>query len=181
MNETVELCVSVDSADNTEIGDTDDDFLPFRGNRSEEPSTSTPKHRKRSLINDVNDYSINRSSIRRERHKLCQDISQQLKSKFNPNTPLTVHWDGKPLKDLTGKELVDRVPVIVSGLEIYKLLGVPKLISVTGEAQGTAVTQLLENWGVQHLIRALCFDTTTTNTGRIKGACPLLEEKYKMN
>jgi len=42
----------------------------------------------RSLGNDVNDYSINRSSICRERHKLRQDISQQLKSKFNPNTPL---------------------------------------------------------------------------------------------
>ena len=116
MNETIELCVSADSADNTETGDTDDDFLPFRGNRSEEPSTSMPKHRKRarksiisselaatmdrtklsdckatfmlaanarSLGNDVKDYSFNRSSIRRECHKLHQDISQQLKSKFN--------------------------------------------------------------------------------------------------
>ena len=136
MNETVELCLSADSADNTETGDMDDDFLPFRRNLSEEPSTSTPKHRKRarksiispelaatmdrtklsdrkatfmlpatarSLGNDVNDYTINRSSIRRERHKLRQDISQDLKNKFNPNTPLTVHWDGKLLKDLTGK------------------------------------------------------------------------------
>ena len=44
--ETVELCVSTDSADNKETGDTDDDFLPFRGNESEEPSTSMPKPRK---------------------------------------------------------------------------------------------------------------------------------------
>jgi len=47
MNETVELCVSVDSADNMDTGNTDDDFLPFRRNQSEEPSTSMPKHRKR--------------------------------------------------------------------------------------------------------------------------------------
>jgi len=72
----------------------------------------------RSLGNDVIDYSINRSSICRERQKLRQDISQQLKSKFNQNTPLTVHWDGKRLKDLTGKELLDRLSVILSGLEI---------------------------------------------------------------
>jgi len=119
MKETIELCVSADIADNTETGDTDDDFLPFRGNWSEEPSTSMPKHRKRarksiispelaatmdrtklsdckatfmlattarSLGNDVNDYSFNRLSIRRECHKLRQDISQQLKSKFNPKS-----------------------------------------------------------------------------------------------
>jgi len=135
----------------------------------------------RSLGNDVNDYTINRSSIRRERHKLRQDISQHLKNKFNPNTPLTVHWDGKLLTDLTGKELVDRLPVFVSGLETNQLLGVPKLISGTGEAQATAVNQLLEDWGVQHLIRALCFDTTSTNTGHINGACPLLEAKLGRN
>jgi len=51
------------------------------------------------------------------------------------------------LKDLTGKKLVDRLPVIVSGLETNQLLGVPKLISGTGEAQATAVNQLLEDWG----------------------------------
>jgi len=77
-----------------------------------------------------------------------QDISQQLKSKFNPNTPLIVYWDRNLLKDLTGKELVDCLPVIVSGLETNQLLGVPKLISGTGEAQATAVNQLLEDWGV---------------------------------
>ena len=56
-----------------------------------------------------------------------------------------------------------------------QICGVQKLISSTGEVQATAVNQLLEDWGVQHLIRALCFDTTSTNTGRINGACPLLE------
>jgi len=97
MNETVELCFCADSADNMETGDTNDDFLPFRGNLSEEPSTSMPNPRKRarkciispeaatmdrtkrsdrkatfmlaatarSLGNDVNDYTINISSIRR--------------------------------------------------------------------------------------------------------------------
>ena len=51
------------------------------------------------------------------------------------------------LKDLTGKDLVDRLPVIVSELETNQLLGVPKLISGTGEAQATAANQLLEDWG----------------------------------
>ncbi|KAK2152036.1 hypothetical protein LSH36_341g02015 [Paralvinella palmiformis] len=102
--------------DNTETGDTDDDFLPFRGNQLEEPSASTPKHRKRgrksiishelaatmdrtklsdrkatfmlaatarSLGNDVNDYSIKRSSICRESHKLCHDIERSHGKRFS--------------------------------------------------------------------------------------------------
>ena len=36
-----------------------------------------------------------------------------------------------------------------------QICGVQKLISGTGEVQATAVNQLLEDWGVQHLIRAL--------------------------
>ena len=131
----------------------------------------------RSLGNDIQDFTINRSSIRRARLSLRQDISKHLKDKFDPKTPLTVHWDGKLLPDLTGKELVDRLPVLVSGLGTNQLLGVPKLVSGTGEAQATAVDQLLEDWGLKHLVRALCFDTTATNTGHINGACPLLESK----
>lgn len=131
----------------------------------------------RSLGNDIQDLTINRSSIRRARLSLRQDISKRLKDNFDPKTPLTVHWDGKLLQDLTGKELVDRLPVLVSGLNTYQLLGVPKLVSGTGEAQATAVDQLLEDWGLKHLVRALCFDTTATNTGQVNGACALLESK----
>lgn len=135
----------------------------------------------RSLGNDIQDFSINRSSIRRARLNLRQDISKHSKDKFDPKTPLTVHWDGKLLQDLTGKELVDRLPVLVSGVDTNQLLGVPKLAAGTGHAQAMAVDQLLEDWGVKHLVRSLCFDTTATNTGHINGACPLLESKLDRN
>lgn len=135
----------------------------------------------RSLGNDIRDFTINRSSVRRARRSLRQDISTHLKDKFDPRTPLTVHWDGKLLQDLTGKELVDRLPVLVTGIDTNQLLGVPKLVSGTGEAQARAVDQLLEDWGLKHLVKALCFDTTATNTGHINGACPLLESKLDRN
>ena len=100
----------------------------------------------RSLGYDVRDFTINRSSIHRARLRLRQDISNRLKDNFDLGTPLTVHWDGKLLPDLTGKELVDRLPVLVSGRNTFQLHDVRKLESGTGEAQVAAVPQLLEDW-----------------------------------
>ncbi|GBP75618.1 hypothetical protein EVAR_99218_1 [Eumeta japonica] len=37
--------------------------------------------------------------------------------KVQPNTPLTVHWDGKLIEDITGHKTVDRLPILVSGQE----------------------------------------------------------------
>ncbi|KAF0708425.1 Uncharacterized protein FWK35_00031509, partial [Aphis craccivora] len=58
---------------------------------------------------------------------------------FKPDCPLTVHWDGKILPDITGKDNVDRLPILVSGDGVSKLLSVPKLESGTGEAISNAV------------------------------------------
>jgi len=46
------------------------------------------------------------------------------------------------LKDLTTKKYVDRLPVLVFGLNVNRLLGIPKLASGTDEAQ--AVIDALE-------------------------------------
>ena len=131
----------------------------------------------RSLRNIIQDFTINRSSICRARISLRQDISNRLKDNFCLGAALTVHWDGKLLPDLTGKELVDCLPVLVSGLNTFHLPSVPKLVSETGEAQAGAVHQLLDDWGLKYLVRALCFDITATNTGKINGACALLKSK----
>ena len=47
----------------------------------------------RSLGNDVQDFTINRSSTRRARLPLRHDIPKRLKDNFDSGTPLTVHWD----------------------------------------------------------------------------------------
>jgi len=53
-------------------------------------------------------------------------------------------WDGKFLEDLTTKKYVDRLPV---WLTVYRLLGISKLASGTGEAQAQAVIDALKKWG----------------------------------
>ncbi|KAL4091591.1 hypothetical protein QTP88_026257 [Uroleucon formosanum] len=116
---------------------------------------------------NINELIINRTSA--------------LRVNFNPSQicPCVVHWDGKLLPSLSEKKLVDRLPIIISYKGIEQLLGVPELISGTGENQATAVYQVLENWGLTDNVQALCCDTTASNTGRLKGACILLEQKLE--
>jgi hypothetical protein len=48
------------------------------------------------------------------------------------------------------------------------------LLVGTGEEQAINVYQLIEDWGLHNSVIAVCCDTTTSNTGRLKGACVLL-------
>jgi hypothetical protein len=100
-----------------------------------------------------------------------------LKEAFIKHVPLVIHWDGKLLPDLTNVEKVDRLPVLVSGKEVSKLLTVAKLSSGAGESQASAVYEALNDWNIADMVRAMCFDTTASNTGHNTGACVLLERK----
>ena len=64
-------------------------------------------------------------------------------------------------------------PVLVS---LSQLLTVGKLPSGTGQAQADAVINALKEWGIDDTVRALCFDTTSSNTGRLAGACVLIAQ-----
>jgi len=55
-----------------------------------------------------------------------------------------MHWDGKMIAELTTKEQVDRLPVLIPGVATEQLLDVPKLSSGTAEAQAAAVVQLVK-------------------------------------
>ena len=78
---------------------------------------------------------------------------------------------------MTSKQHVDRLPILLSGPNIDKLLGVPKLTSGTGEQQANAVVDALQEWGVSEAVVSMYFDTTAANTGRRSGTCILLEQK----
>jgi len=40
-----------------------------------------------------------------------------IKESFTLKSKLTVHWDGKMMSNLTSREHVDRLPILVSGGE----------------------------------------------------------------
>jgi hypothetical protein len=102
---------------------------------------------------------------------------ETLKSQFKAEVPLTIHWDGKLLEDISGREVVDRLPILVSGEGVLQLLAVPKLPSGTGEASASAVYEASVSWGLCDKIKCMSFDTTAANTGLRNGACTLLEQK----
>ncbi|KAG0727210.1 hypothetical protein GWK47_035121 [Chionoecetes opilio] len=79
--------------------------------------------------------------------------------------------------DLTTKEHVDRLPIIISGIGGAQLLAVAKLGSGTGESMAAAVVSALETWGVADQVVGMSFDTTASNTGPQKRACVLIEQK----
>ena len=55
-----------------------------------------------------------------------------MKDNFEPTCALVIHWDGKIRPSIFGEGSVDRLPVLVSGDGMEKLLGVSKVNYGTG-------------------------------------------------
>jgi hypothetical protein len=128
---------------------------------------------------DPEEYNVSYSSIRRARQKSREKFSENLKKQFQTDKPLIIHWDGKLLEDITGNEVVDRLPVLISGSGEDQLLGVPKIDRGTGRHTANAVYQQIIDWNLNNQVKGMCFDTTASNTGRKNGACILLEQKLE--
>ena len=99
-----------------------------------------------SLGYDISDLSINRSTIKRGRERYRSEIAAALKNNLSSDVPLTVHWDGKLMQDLCGKDHVDRLPIIVTGFGVCQLLNVlsmscQKLWPITDVATRIASSQ----------------------------------------
>ena len=126
---------------------------------------------------NVEELMLSPSAIRNARIKHRKAFASEVKASFDPAVPLILHWDGKIMDDYTspGHERVDRLPILVSGENVVKLLSVPKLYDGTAITMSHAVLDSLDEWGLRDRIRGLCFDTTASNTGIHGGVCVLLE------
>lgn len=119
-----------------------------------------------SLGLDIKDVNMSCSTIHRSRIRFTKEVAQMLKENLLVAKCLVVHWDGKPLPDIVGETSVERLPIIISGIGTEQLLGVPKLPTGTGEKQATAIVDMLYEWNLYEKVKAMCFDTTSTNTGK---------------
>lgn len=74
------------------------------------------------LGNEARDYSISNSMLRRARMVNRSTIANLIQSDFRTNTSetesLILHWDSKIMPDLAGNEKVDRLVILVSGMDI---------------------------------------------------------------
>ena len=106
-------------------------------------------------------------------------MASNIREEFRSGTPLVVHWVGKLVMDLTTKEHMDGLPIIISEIGGAQLLAVARLGSSTGESMAAAVVSALETWGVADQVVGISFDTTASNTGRRNGSCVLIEQKME--
>lgn len=125
----------------------------------------------------INNFILNKNSVRTARQKLRKERVDEIKAKMENSDLETVclHWDGKLLPGLEGKEKVDRLPIIISNGQIEQLLEVPPLDASTGRAQALAICKAVYEWGLQDKVKALVFDTTAVNTGHINGTATIVE------
>ena len=125
----------------------------------------------------VSELMISPSSVQRARKVQRAALAAEIRESFHPLVPLTLHWDGKIMPNYTGTEQlsVDRLPIMVSGKEVTKLLAIPKLYSGTAAIMAEACMAEIRSWELENRIVALCFDTTASNTGIKGGVCIKLE------
>lgn len=131
------------------------------------------------LGHDVSTLIINRNSIHRSRQQYREKIAKEVKNKFTLSKPGIIHWDGKLLPELTGKQKVERLPILITSLNTQQLLGVPSLPNGCGREIALAVFNKLFEWNLLDNVQAACFDTTSSNTGRLQGSVTLLEQKLE--
>ncbi|XP_044593839.1 uncharacterized protein LOC123271268 [Cotesia glomerata] len=130
---------------------------------------------------DVDKINTSRSSLRRHRMHQRQATAKNLKEKIIFPSCLVLHWDGKLLDDSESVKKVERLPVIVTGLDFEHILGVPKLVTGDSKNQTDAIIKLLDEWKIKNKIKALCFDTAAVNTGLNNGTCTQLERELNRN
>lgn len=70
----------------------------------------------------------------------------------------------KPLKDITGKEVVYKLLILVFENRVDQLLGVPKLTSGSRENTTAAVYRSILEWDISLWVKYMCFDITASNT-----------------
>ena len=120
---------------------------------------------------------FSRSTIRTERIKMRSAVAAEIKASFQPPKRSEIQYDGKMLFDYSG-EFGDFLAVVLSGEspDCPKLLSANMIKDGKGISQAEEVVSSLKKWGLEDSVCSMCFDTTSSNTGWIKGACALIEK-----
>jgi len=120
--------------------------------------------------------ATSRSSIQRKRQALRKELGEKIKNEFFSTGPLTVHWDGKQLRDINEVRKVDRLTILGTGCGKEHLLAVAKFHTGRGVSRANAVCQTLKEWNIEERVKCMNFDTTLSNSEIHQGACVLIEE-----
>lgn len=150
-----------------------------RTNTSNRAATRLLAASANALGENVLDTTLSVNTLRRRRNQFREEEAQRIKDNFVPPERAVVHWDGKIMETLSDK-LGDHLAVMISGNAPGCLQG--KLLSAKPVSDGTGLTEAnqvlsgVKEWNCEKNICAMCFDTTSSNTGWKKGAAKNIEE-----
>ena len=127
---------------------------------------------------NIKNTPISHRTIDRNRKKVRAEVAAEILAAFKPPKNGIVYYDGKNMADLSG-DWGDRLAIVLSGGpgQNPKLLSAKKIDSGKGETMADEVISTLKKWGADKCVCGMCFDTTSSNTGWLKGACVLIEKK----
>ncbi|XP_053959928.1 uncharacterized protein LOC128864341 [Anastrepha ludens] len=129
----------------------------------------------------MEDLILNRTTLHSMRRDYRRIQAQEIINGFNIPDVFVLHWDGKLLAEIRGTEKKDRLSLVVTGGNMEKLLGIPKIESSTGDAIAAIIHNFLCKWKLDDLVEIVSFDTTAANTGVNNGAAFLLEKRLGRN
>ena len=129
------------------------------------------------LIASLTGKPISKSTIRRKRIESRSTVVAIIKEKFDLDEAGVIYWDVKCLKESknNASKNIERLSINFSAGEQEKLLGVPVIPDSTGMSQADAIYKALLEWKLINKVVAMCFDTTSSNTGKHRGADTRLE------
>ena len=144
---------------------------------------------------DLESIPLSQSTVERIRNKAIETQAQAYRekviSKFK-GRPTILHFDTKLVIETTAENItrqIERLAVSVTSpnaksvLELDELddelLGVIEAESGKGEDQAVEIYNLVISYGLEEDIFGVCTDTTSSNTGKYKGAIILLEGYFE--
>ena len=132
------------------------------------------------LGENVDEITFSTATLKRKRTEIRGKLNKFVKETFNFPSRLVVHFDGKLLLDNSGS-FGERLAVMVSGnskdCQQGKLLSARQIEDSSGENQSDEIMLTLNEWNILEKVSCMCFDTTSSNTGWIRGAAVKLEQK----
>ena len=94
---------------------------------------------------------------------------------------IVMHWDSKVIKYAYTKTTDDRLCIVGSfpgSIQANQFFGAPLIPNSTGATMALKLTDSLQEWNIEApKVIGMCWDTTPSNTGAIKGSAALFQEE----
>lgn len=132
-------------------------------------------HAKEFGINPANVICSN-ATMNRYRHRYQREGAEAIFERVERNEQYTLHWDGKTYVKRGQKD--KRMAIVVTKNNFTQTLDVVKVETGFATENSNVIWNLILEWGLQDCINSFSFDTENTNSGRKRGICKNLEQKF---